>query len=60
MSEHTFLTATSPFDKRLARLKEIISESKKITFFGGAGVSTGSGIPTSAAKTVSIIICLKK
>lgn len=45
MSEHTFLTATSPFDERLARLKEIISESKKITFFGGAGVSTGSGIP---------------
>ncbi len=29
----------------IERLKEIISNSKKIVFFGGAGVSTESGIP---------------
>ena len=28
-----------------ARLKEIIDESQNIVFFGGAGVSTESGIP---------------
>ena len=29
----------------IARLQEIIDESKNIVFFGGAGVSTESGIP---------------
>ena len=29
----------------LDRLKEIIAEAKSIVFFGGAGVSTASGIP---------------
>ncbi len=32
-------------DNKIARLQEIINESKKIVFFGGAGVSTESGIP---------------
>ena len=44
-SKDIFLTASDPFDKRLARFKEIINESEHIVFFGGAGVSTGSGIP---------------
>lgn len=30
---------------KVARLQEIIDESQKIVFFGGAGVSTESGIP---------------
>ena len=29
----------------IARLREIVQASKKMVFFGGAGVSTGSGIP---------------
>ncbi len=40
-----FLTADTEFDVRYEKLKEIILESNKITFLGGAGVSTGSGIP---------------
>lgn len=32
-------------DERIARLKEIIQESSNVVFFGGAGVSTESGIP---------------
>ena len=31
--------------KDIERLNEIISESRSIVFFGGAGVSTESGIP---------------
>ena len=31
--------------EKIAKLKEYIDESKKIVFFGGAGVSTESGIP---------------
>lgn len=31
--------------KKIARLKEIIAKSDNIVFFGGAGVSTESGIP---------------
>lgn len=42
---YVFMPASIPLDKRLARFKEIIAESKHIVFFGGAGVSTGSGIP---------------
>ena len=32
-------------DEKIARLNEMIRESKRIVFFGGAGVSTESGIP---------------
>lgn len=31
--------------KKIAQLQQMIDESKKIVFFGGAGVSTESGIP---------------
>lgn len=40
-----FLAADTDFDIRYDRLKEIISDSDRIAFLGGAGVSTGSGIP---------------
>lgn len=33
------------FDERIKHLNDILSKSKRIIFFGGAGVSTGSGIP---------------
>lgn len=33
------------YEERIARFKKIIDESNKIVFFGGAGVSTASGIP---------------
>lgn len=33
------------YEEKLEKFKSIIEESKKIVFFGGAGVSTGSGIP---------------
>ena len=32
-------------DEKIKKLREILNESKKIVFFGGAGVSTESGIP---------------
>ncbi len=32
-------------------LKKIIKNAKKIVFFGGAGVSTASGIPDFRSKT---------
>ncbi len=32
-------------DEKIEKLQKIIDESKKIVFFGGAGVSTESGIP---------------
>ena len=32
-------------DQKIIRLKELINHSKRLVFFGGAGVSTGSGIP---------------
>ena len=32
-------------DEKISKLQEYIDESKKIVFFGGAGVSTESGIP---------------
>ena len=31
--------------EKISKLRKIIEESKKIVFFGGAGVSTESGIP---------------
>ena len=35
---------TEPFDK-IERLRQMVEESERIVFFGGAGVSTESGIP---------------
>ena len=32
-------------DEKILKLKKIIEESDNIVFFGGAGVSTESGIP---------------
>ncbi len=32
------------FDKRIAKLREMIESSQRIVFFGGAGVSTESGV----------------
>ena len=36
--------------QELEKLKKYISESKNIVFFGGAGVSTESGIPDFRSK----------
>ena len=33
------------YEKEIAELQKIIDESSRIVFFGGAGVSTESGIP---------------
>ena len=33
------------YEQEIGALQEIIDESKNIVFFGGAGVSTESGIP---------------
>lgn len=33
------------FDERIAQLNKMIAEARRITFFTGAGISTGSGIP---------------
>ena len=33
------------YEKEIERLQQIIDDSKSIVFFGGAGVSTESGIP---------------
>ena len=33
------------FDKEIARLQEMVDETDNMVFFGGAGVSTESGIP---------------
>lgn len=38
------------FEERINKLKELIEESKSIVFFGGAGVSTDSGIPDFRSK----------
>ena len=32
-------------NEKIARLKKIVEESERMVFFGGAGVSTESGIP---------------
>ena len=39
------------FEKRIEKFKKMIEESNKIIFFGGAGVSTESGIPDFRSKT---------
>lgn len=39
------MTHTNDFSKKIATLQKFIDESKRIVFFGGAGVSTESGIP---------------
>lgn len=44
------LHADVPFEERIAALKEMIESSNKIVFFGGAGVSTESGIPDFRSK----------
>lgn len=40
----------SDFEKRIDQFNEMIRESKHIVFFGGAGVSTESGIPDFRSK----------
>ncbi|MCR5129659.1 MAG: NAD-dependent protein deacylase [Lachnospiraceae bacterium] len=45
-----FLSASESFSLRFERFKELIDTSKRIVFFGGAGVSTGSGIPDFRGK----------
>lgn len=39
------------FEEKIKKLKAIINESDNIVFFGGAGVSTESGIPDFRSKT---------
>ncbi len=38
------------FEERIAELNKLISEAKNVVFFGGAGVSTESGIPDFRSK----------
>ena len=33
------------YEQEVGKLQEIIDDSRRIVFFGGAGVSTESGIP---------------
>ncbi len=44
------MTSTQEFKEKLEKLKNIINESNNIVFFGGAGVSTESGIPDFRSK----------
>lgn len=37
-------------EKKIERLKQFITESNNIVFFGGAGVSTESGVPDFRSK----------
>ncbi|MBS7263219.1 MAG: NAD-dependent protein deacylase [Eubacteriales bacterium] len=37
-------------DDKIARLKEILDDSENVVFFGGAGVSTESGVPDFRSK----------
>ena len=46
----TSLHAALPFEERINAFKEMIENSKKTVFFGGAGVSTESGIPDFRSK----------
>ena len=41
-------------EDKIAKLREMITESDNIVFFGGAGVSTESASRTSAAWTACI------
>mgnify|MGYP000482313296 CR=1 FL=1 len=38
------------FEERIQKFKDMINEAKAISFFGGAGVSTASGIPDFRSK----------
>lgn len=38
------------FMERISKLQELIDKSENIVFFGGAGVSTESGIPDFRSK----------
>ena len=38
------------FDPKILKFKELVEESPNIVFFGGAGVSTESGIPDFRSK----------
>lgn len=40
----------SDFNERIEKLNELIAKSERIVFFGGAGVSTESGIPDFRSK----------
>lgn len=42
-------------DLQWKKLKEIVDQSDNIVFFGGAGVSTESGIPDFRSTTVCTI-----
>lgn len=48
--EYQFMVPDDSFETRLENLQKIISESKHLAFFGGAGVSTESGIPDFRSK----------
>lgn len=51
MNNYTFLVDDPPsFEERLAKLQELVKNAKHIAFFGGAGVSTESGIPDFRSK----------
>ena len=41
---------TSSFEERIAKLQSILDEARSVVFFGGAGVSTESGIPDFRSK----------
>ena len=43
------------WDKDVEKLQELIDQHDRIVFFGGAGVSTESGIPDFGVWTVCII-----
>ena len=38
-------------DNKISEVKKIIKESNNIVFFGGAGVSTASGVPDFRSAT---------
>ena len=46
-------------NKKIKELQDIIDHANHIVFFTGAGVSTASGIPDSAARMVSTIKSIK-
>ncbi len=45
IDQNKLMGADFPFEERIQRINEILTKSKRIVFFGGAGVSTASGIP---------------
>lgn len=50
MKEYMFMMQDDSFESRLEQLKTLINNSRHIVFFGGAGVSTESGIPDFRSK----------